>query len=139
MQKLTYSEGKVQTGPEEAPQTPRARTGMGIGTNAEAPDEGKLKESQAPAACGVWFTSNGRILPKLVKFQEKDGQIVTLANIHILTVEEKHYCGIPTIRYRCTGETVKETAGETGGENTGKIFSFTLLYYTERQEWKLLL
>ncbi len=129
MQKLTYSEGKVQA------DRPKARSSMGIGVNAQSPDEGELKKTQAPAACGVWFTSNGRVLPKMLKFQESDGQIVTLAHIRILTEEEKHYCGIPTLRYKCTGQRVKKDGRETAGE----ILEFTLLYYIERQEWKLLL
>ncbi len=140
MQKLTYSEGKVQTSaagaaeneaPDAAPLRPKARSSMGIGINAQSPDEGRLKGKQAPAACGVWFTSSGRILPKMLKFQETDGQIVTLTHIRVLTEEEKHYCGIPTLRYKCTGE--------TSTEDTGKILEFTLLYYIERQEWKLLM
>ncbi len=122
MQKLTYSDGKVEMNDER-----RARSSMGIGTNAQSPDEGKLKGNQTPAACGVWFTSNGRILPKMLKFQEPDGQIVTLTHIQVLTEEEKHYCGIPTLRYKCNGE------------NAGKVLEFTLLYYIEQQEWKMII
>ncbi len=127
MQKLTYNDGKVQTSNEdETNSRPKARSSMGIGVNAQSPDEGKLKGKQAPAACGVWFTSNGRILPKMLKFQEADGQIVTLTHIQVLTEEEKHYCGIPTLRYKCNGE------------SEGKVVEFTLLYYIEQQEWKII-
>ena len=41
---------------------------MGIGTNARKPDEGKLKrENRREVACGVWCTSTGTAMPKMIK------------------------------------------------------------------------
>ena len=47
--------------------------GMGIGINAQNPDEGLLKAKQESVACGVWFTSTGNSMPKLIKIKNEDG------------------------------------------------------------------
>ncbi len=100
---------------------------MGIGINDAASDEGALTGHQEPVACFVWFTAKGRILPKMLKYQEADGTLRTLGPIRVHAAERKNYCGIPTIRYTCSAQV------------EGKETAFTLLYYMERQEWKLLL
>ena len=46
---------------------------MGIGTNTQNPDEGELKRDLEKIACGVWFTSTGSVMPKLVKYQDEEG------------------------------------------------------------------
>ncbi len=71
--------------------------GMGIGINVHTPDAGKIRGRQEPVACGVWYTSTGTAIPKLIKFQGEDGEIRTLTNLHVLSFEKKNYCGIPTV------------------------------------------
>lgn len=100
--------------------------GLGIGINAQQPDAGKLKGRQEAIACGVWFTSTGQAMPKMLKFQRDDGEIRTISPIHTLSCEKKNYCGIPTLEYRCCADF------------EGCRYSFYLLYYIERQEWKVL-
>ena len=49
---------------------------MGIGTNARKPDEGKLKrENLREVACGVWFTSTGTAMRKMIKYEHDEGMI----------------------------------------------------------------
>ena len=43
---------------------------MGIGTNAQNPDEGELTRKLEQIACGVWFTSTGRTIPQMFKYQD---------------------------------------------------------------------
>ena len=75
---------------------------MGIGTNARKPDEGKLKrDSLCEIACGVWFTSTGTAMPKMIKYQDDEGMIHSISQIHVQTREKKYYCGIPIHEYRC--------------------------------------
>lgn len=100
--------------------------GMGIGINDTAPDEGKIKGKQEPVACSVWFTSKGKIMPKMMKYQESDGEIVTVYRIHVISSSKKNYCGIPTIEFECES---------TIGRYSTK---FHLYYYIERQEWKVI-
>ena len=52
---------------------------MGIGTNTQNPDEGELKRDLEKIACGVWFTSTGSVMPKLVKYQDEEGLLHTIS------------------------------------------------------------
>ena len=63
-------------------------------------DEGELKRDLEKIACGVWFTSTGSVMPKLVKYQDDEGLLHTISQIHVLTQEKKYYCGIPIQEYR---------------------------------------
>ena len=99
---------------------------MGIGTNARKPDEGKLKrDSLCEIACGVWFTSTGTAMPKMIKYQDDEGMIRSIGQIHVQTREKKYYCGIPIHEYRCS--TVAQ----------GQEHLFRLYYYAEENRWKL--
>lgn len=100
--------------------------GMGIGINDQRPDAGIVKGIQEPVACGAWFTSTGRAIPKTVKFQDARGELHMLEGIQILSWEEKYYCGIPSLEYECQA---------TEGPRTTR---FLLLFYPERREWKIL-
>lgn len=99
---------------------------MGIGINTAAPDAGSVKGRQIPIACGVWFTSTGRTIPKMIKFLDTEGSEHILQNIHIQSTEHKFYCGIPSIEYRC--DAIVGTRRQ----------EFHLLFYIEEQQWKLL-
>ena len=69
--------------------------GMGIGTNTQKPDEGELKRNLDEIACGVWFTSKGTTIPKMVKYQDEEGLIHSITKIHEQKQEQKFYFGNP--------------------------------------------
>ena len=48
---------------------------MGIGTNTQKPDEGELKRKMKEIACSVWYTSKGRTIPMMFKYQDEEGVI----------------------------------------------------------------
>lgn len=98
---------------------------MGIGTNTQKADEGKLKRTVEEIACGVWFTSTGVVMPKLVKYQDEEGLLHTISQIRVLTQDKKFYCGIPIQEYRCS--TVVEN----------QEYRFRLYYYLETSCWKI--
>ena len=99
---------------------------MGIGTNTRKPDEGKLKKDDLrEIACGVWFTSTGTAMPKMIKYQDDEGMIHSIDQIHVQTREKKYYCGILIHEYRCS--TVAQ----------GQEYLFRLYYYAEENRWKL--
>lgn len=99
---------------------------MGIGIHADHKDSGVICGKQEAVACGVWFTSTGAALPKMIKFQDEEGEVHALTNIHVIAFEEKFYCGIPTIEYEC--DTVFRERKQ----------QFRLLFYIEKREWKIL-
>ena len=102
--------------------------GMGIGINVHTPDAGKIRGRQEPVACGVWYTSTGTAIPKLIKFQGEDGEIPAhLTNLHVLSFrKKKNYCGIPTVEYECDAVV------------DARRYLFHLLYYVEHQKWTVL-
>lgn len=99
--------------------------GMGIGTNTQKADEGELKRTQEEIACGVWFTSTGNTMPRIIKFQDGEGMIRTITNIRILIQEKKQYCGIPVWEYRCSTL------------SNEREYLFRLYYYPEECKWKI--
>lgn len=100
--------------------------GMGIGINSERPDEGKVRGWQEPVACYVWFTSEGKAIPKRLKYLDTEGCVQEIKGIHVISSSEKNYCGIPTVEYDCNC-----IIGN-------RKYAFRLLYYLERHIWKLL-
>lgn len=100
--------------------------GMGIGINAEKPDEGAVRGWQESVACYVWFTSGGEAVPKRMKYKDRDGNIQEIRDIQVESSSEKNYCGIPTIEYECNCHLY------------GREWRFRLLYYLERHVRKLL-
>ena len=99
---------------------------MGIGTNTRKPDEGQMKRKNLrEVACGVWFTSKGTVMPKMIKYQDDKGMIHSIDQIHVQSRDMKYYCGIPIHEYRCS--TVAE----------GQEYLFRLYYYAEENRWKI--
>lgn len=96
-----------------------------IGTAMQHGDEGKLTGNLEEIACGVWFTSRGTAIPKLVKYQDETGIIHSLGPIRVLSREKKYYCGIPIQEYRCS-----TVIGN-------REILFRMYYYMETNCWKL--
>ncbi len=104
---------------------------IGLGIHAQLPDEGKhpggdtLAGRQTEAACGVWFTSTGNVMPRMVKYKDQEGVIRTITGIRILQQEKKRYCGIPALEYRCSAV------------SGGTEYRFRLYYYMETCCWRI--
>lgn len=89
-------------------------------------DSGPAPVNTIPAACEIWFTSTGRVLPKLIKFPDETGNILTLSDFHVYHSERHFYCGIPSFVYYCKTILSK------------KRILFRLFFYPESCTWKLL-
>ena len=98
---------------------------MGIGTNAQHPDEAELTRKLDAVACVVWFTSNGATIPKMIKYQDEEGFVHSITHIHVQNREEKFYCGIPIYEFRCN--TVVKN----------REYLFRLYYYPQTHCWKI--
>ena len=46
---------------------------FGIGTNTQKADAGAVKGNQREIACDCWFTTTGKIIPRMLKIQDEDG------------------------------------------------------------------
>lgn len=89
-------------------------------------DSGPAPIQTIPAACEIWFTSTGRVIPRTVKFPDPNGTLHTLSDFHVRRSEHHLYCGIPSCVYYC--DTVLQ----------GKRYPFRLLFYPEKCIWKLI-
>lgn len=99
---------------------------MGIGINSSSPDSGEIRGTQEAVACGIWFTSTGRVIPKTVKFEDDNGVYHMLQHIRVTHQEEQNYCGIPTITFKC--DTIYRD----------RQVEFHLIFYTEQRKWVIL-
>lgn len=98
---------------------------FGIGTNTQDADAGEVHGEQREVACECWFTSKGRIIPRMLKVQEEDGEMLLINKIRVNYQENKKYAGIPSIEFDCT-LTVLE-----------KEIRAKLIYYQTESRWVL--
>ena len=101
---------------------------MAFGTDIhmEKADAGSIRGEQENIAVGCWFTSRGDTSLQLLKYQDEEGQIHTIRHIRVMSREEKHYNGIPTLEYICRIE-------EGGYEAEIK-----LLFFLEEHRWAMI-
>jgi hypothetical protein len=62
---------------------------------------GTIKGVQREIACGCWFTSQGKSIPKLIKVMDEEGKLHIIDQVEVLYSEEKNYAGIPTVEHVC--------------------------------------
>ena len=70
---------------------------FGIGTNTQKTEAGPVKGTQREIACDCWFTTNGKIIPRMLKIQDEDGEIRVIKQIAVHSQEAKNFCGIPSV------------------------------------------
>lgn len=59
--------------------------------------EGRYKE----VAVECWFTTKGRVFPKMLKYEDEEGFRHKIEHIQVLKSDKKHYAGILMQRYDC--------------------------------------
>lgn len=98
---------------------------FGIGVNMEHPDGGPVRGRQEDVACDCWFTSKGDTIPRLVKYQDKEGIIHCLEGIQVREMQKLRRCGIPVAEYKCS--TILQ----------GIEYRFRLIFHMEACQWKI--
>lgn len=98
---------------------------FGIGTNTQEADEGELKGSFREVAVACWFTSTGRTMPILLKFQDEEGVVHQLENLRVSSSCRKRYAGISIMEYACKTMV------------NGQEYPFLLQFYPEKCEWRI--
>lgn len=101
--------------------------GFAVGTEKEKQQERAVKGHYRKVAVSCWFTASGKSMPQLVKYEDDDGCIQVLRDIHILKTEQKYYAGILSKRYYCSAVV----------DNVN--YEFTLLYHPDEGRWDLVL
>lgn len=100
--------------------------GFQLGDIIEKREHGILHGIQREIACGCWFTSNGKSIPKIIKVMDEEGLLHTVPDIELLTTEEKTYCGIQTVEHLCRIAL------------RGKIGIVKLIYTKESCKWTII-
>lgn len=77
-------------------------------------------------AVGCWFTSEGRTIPKLIKYEDKEGCRHLIHNIQLLKANQSSYDGLRVQRYEC--QVVEE----------GMSKELTLLFHPGENTWNML-
>lgn len=100
---------------------------FGLGERYE---ETRLQEPvrrQIEIACECWFTSQGRTMPLMIKFQDEDGKIQQIKDILVNHAEMKKYAGISAMEYECNIVV------------RGVLRNVRLIFYVERCQWAMCL
>ena len=87
----------------------------------------EVRGNYQKVAVACWFTSNGRSMPRMVKYEDEEGTIRSIRNIHLIKTEEKYFAGIKMKRYDCCAE------------DCGIMKYFTLLYHIEEVRWDMVI
>lgn len=101
--------------------------GFAISTEKEKLQERAIRGKYLKAAVGCWFTSSGKAMPQIVKYEDDDGCIQILRDIHVINTTQKYYAGIQSRKYDCS-VIVDQRKQE-----------FTLLYNPETGQWNMVL
>ncbi len=94
------------------------------------PQREKLQERRAQGsfrnvAVMCWFTSSGKAIPKLIKYEDENGVRHTVNHIEIISYDKKFYAGIDALKYKCRAEF------------TGIMKEFILMFHPDGTIWEM--
>lgn len=101
--------------------------GFAVGMEEEKQQEKAVRGHYQKVAVGCWFTSTGKAIPQMIKYEDETGCRHMLKNIQVLKTEQKYYAGILSQRYDCNA--VMED----------RVRQFTLLYHPGENTWDMVL
>lgn len=74
----------------------------------------------------MWFTSQGRTFPKVLRYEDEAGELHTIDSIQVLSRDRKNYAGIIAQKYDCRAEI------------QGRMIDFVLLYHPRENTWDMI-
>lgn len=77
-------------------------------------------------ACGCWYTSTGRAIPMMFKYQDEEGNIYTIRDFRITESKERNFVGIHQEDFHC--ELIQE----------GITYNFRLLNHMTKCRWTVI-
>lgn len=99
--------------------------GFALENQTERLQEREIKGRYQKVAVSCWYTTSGKSMPQLVKYEDSEGMVQCIRNIQLVKTEEKHFAGIWMRRYDCCAE------------DEGVMKYFTLLYHMEEATWDM--
>lgn len=101
--------------------------GFVVTSQEEKKQEAGIRGHYRKVAVGCWFTSTGRAIPKMVRYEDDEGIRHIMEHIQVLKTDQKHYAGIRLQRYDC-----RTTIN-------GIQIDFILLYHPAENLWDMVL
>jgi len=101
--------------------------GFAVGMEQEKLQERAVRGRYVKVAVGCWFTSTGKAIPKMLKYEDEEGMRHLMNDIRVLKTEQKYYAGILSHKYVC--QAVLGT----------RLEEFVLLYYPGENTWNMVL
>ena len=89
-------------------------------------DAGPIRGTEEAIACDCWFKSTGGTIPRMIKYKDASGEIHTINHIIVHCTEEKYYCGIKTLEYRCSVI------------HSNQKLTFLLIFHVEECQWRII-
>ena len=101
--------------------------GFAIGTEEEKLQEKAIRGVPQKVAADCWFTSKGKMIPRMIKYEDAEGVRHLLKDIELLKSDKKYYAGIPMHRYDCRAAV------------NNRMQDFILCYHPENNTWDMIL
>ena len=101
--------------------------GFVVSSGTERKEEKGIQGHWQKVAVDCWFTSTGRTMPRLVKYEDQDGCLQILRDIRVIKQDQKNYAGVYCQRFDC--RTVVN----------GREYDFILLFHAREHTWDMIL
>ena len=75
---------------------------FGMANNTQQSNTGIVRKKEMEIACECWFTSKGKMQPLMFKYQDEQGEIHTIKEIQVLSIEEKNLMVSPYTEFGVT-------------------------------------
>lgn len=100
--------------------------GFAIGMEEEKLQEKAIRGVPHKVAADCWFTSTGKMIPRMIKYEDADGVRHLLKDIEVLKSDKKYYAGILMHRYDCRAVV------------NNRMQNFILCYHPESNTWDMI-
>ncbi|MCI5648369.1 MAG: hypothetical protein ACI4EG_15335 [Fusicatenibacter sp.] len=75
--------------------------GFAIGMETEKLQEKEICGVPQKVAVDCWFTSTGKMIPRMIKYEDGEGIRHLLKDIEVVKSDKKYYAGVLMYRYDC--------------------------------------
>ena len=101
--------------------------GFVVSSGTEILEEKGIQGCWQKVAVDCWFTSTGRAIPRMVKYEDQDGCLQVLRDIQVIKQDQKNYAGIYCQRFDCRTQL------------GGRQYDFILLFHANEHTWDMVI
>lgn len=99
--------------------------GFSLEPQRERLQERGIQGSFRNVAVMCWFTSSGKAIPIMIKYEDEDGVRHTVNPIETVSYDKKFYAGIYALKYKCRAEFA------------GIMKEFILMFHPDGTTWEM--